>query len=63
MQGTRRQLMKTKGLAEYTGIPVQTIYQWSVKGYGPKGMRVGRHVLYDVADVDAWLDALKEGDK
>jgi excisionase family DNA binding protein len=49
-------LWGTKELAEYLGIPVQTIYQWRTKGYGPPGIRVGKHVRYRPEDVDKWLD-------
>lgn len=44
-----------KDLADYLGIPVQTIYKWRVIGYGPAGRRVGKHVRYRPADVEKWL--------
>ena len=45
-------------LHEYLGkrIPVRTIYGWRSKGEGPRGYKVGRHVLYKKADVDRWLE-------
>lgn len=39
------------------GIPVQTVYRWRTEGRGPRGIRVGRHVRFRRADVDAWLDS------
>jgi excisionase family DNA binding protein len=35
-------------------IPVQTIYVWNYTGKGPKYLKVGRHIRYRVADVEAW---------
>jgi excisionase family DNA binding protein len=46
-----------KDLAEYLGVPEQTIYQWRTKGYGPPGRRVGKYVKYRVADVERWLES------
>ena len=43
-------------LAEYLGIPLATVYQMNSRGNGPRRIRVGRHVRYRRADVDAWLD-------
>lgn len=47
-----------KELAEFLGVPVQTIYQWRTKGYGPPGRRIGKHVRYREADVEKWLENL-----
>ncbi|MEV8396187.1 helix-turn-helix domain-containing protein [Streptomyces sp. NPDC057596] len=44
-------------LAEYLGVPVKTVYRWNYTGTGPVFSRVGRHVRYRPADVDAWLKA------
>lgn len=45
-------------LHEYLGrhIPLRSIYGWRSKGEGPRGYKVGKHVLYKKADVDAWLE-------
>jgi predicted DNA-binding transcriptional regulator AlpA len=47
-----------KDVAEYLGVPEQTIYQWRTKGYGPPGRRVGKYVKYSPADVEQWFKAL-----
>jgi excisionase family DNA binding protein len=47
-----------KEVAEYLGIPVQTIYQWRTRGYGPPGRRIGKHVRYRPADVELWVAGL-----
>lgn len=43
-------------LAEYLGVPVQTLYDWRWKGVGPTPLKVGRHLRYRESDIKAWLD-------
>jgi excisionase family DNA binding protein len=50
-------LMTVEAVAEYLGVPVATVYAWNSRDTGPARSRVGRHVRYRRADVDAWLDA------
>ncbi|MTD17124.1 helix-turn-helix domain-containing protein [Nakamurella sp. YIM 132087] len=38
-------------------VPAQTLYSLRVYGKGPRGIRVGRHLRYRRADVEAWLDS------
>lgn len=52
-----RVLMKPKQVEDYTGFAVQTLARWRVEGRGPRFIRASGRVLYDSADVDAWLDA------
>lgn len=47
-----------KDVAAYLDVPVQTMYQWRSKDYGPPGVRVGRYVKYRPEDVRAWVAAL-----
>lgn len=44
-------------LSEFLDIPVQTIYQWRTKNYGPAGRKVGKHIRYDPEVVMAWFNA------
>ena len=53
----RKPLGKTPEVATYLGVPVQTMRVWRVKGVGPRGIRVGKHVRYRWADVDAWIES------
>ena len=48
-------LWGTTELAEYLGIPKQTLYQWRTKGYGPPGRRIGKYVKYLPSDVERWI--------
>jgi excisionase family DNA binding protein len=43
-------------VSTFLGIPVGTLYQWRHRGLGPRAVKVGRHLRYDPADVQAWLD-------
>jgi excisionase family DNA binding protein len=42
-------------VAEYLDVPVQTIYQWRKRKYGPPAAKIGKHLRYDPADVRAWF--------
>jgi predicted DNA-binding transcriptional regulator AlpA len=55
---TTNKLWGVKDVADYLGIPVQTLYQWRTKGYGPRGRRVGKYVRYVPADVIEWFNKL-----
>jgi len=41
-------------VANYLGVPKQTIYCWPTSGYGPQGFRVGKHLRWRAATVIAW---------
>lgn len=45
-------------VAAYLGVPVQTLYGWRTKGYGPPARRVGKHLRYRPVDVRTWFEAL-----
>jgi excisionase family DNA binding protein len=57
MNNTER-LWGVEDVSEYLGIPVQTLYQWRTKGYGPAGRRVGKYVRFEPDAVRAWFKAL-----
>lgn len=48
-------LWTVEDVSEFLGVPVNTLYQWRTKGYGPTGMRIGRYVRYRREDVMAWV--------
>lgn len=41
-------------VADYLGVPKQTIYGWRTTGYGPQGFRVGKHLRWRATTVLAW---------
>lgn len=49
------ELLNSQELADMCGRSLRTIQHWRRVGYGPKGVRVGRWVLYRREDVEAWL--------
>lgn len=51
-----QRLLWAQEVAAILGVPVKTLYQWRYKGVGPAGVRVGRHLRYRAADVEAWID-------
>jgi excisionase family DNA binding protein len=55
MKAVDREWLSPDELADWLGIPTNTIYQWRLRGLGPRGHKIGRHVRYRRADVEAWL--------
>lgn len=51
-------LWGVKDVSAYLGIPVQTIYQWRSRRYGPPGHRMGKYVRFVPDDVRAWVASL-----
>lgn len=49
-------LMTLSEVAEMLGVPPSTLYAWRYRGDGPSGYRIGRHVRYRRAKVEAWLE-------
>lgn len=41
-------------VSAYLRVPVATLYDWRHHRKGPKARRVGRHLRYDWADVEAY---------
>lgn len=46
-------------VANYLGVPKQTIYAWRSEGKGPKGFRVGKHLRWHAPTVIAWTLGLE----
>lgn len=42
-------------------IPLQTFYQWRVKGIGPRAYRFGRHLRIDRQDFIEWSQLHLDG--
>ena len=55
---TSDRLLSAEDVAAYLQVPLKTLYQWRLKGTGPRGLRVGRHLRYRRDEVDGWLDGL-----
>jgi excisionase family DNA binding protein len=55
-QGSER-LMTLLEVSQLLAVPVATLYRWRRTGDGPTGYRIGRHVRYRRAAVEAWIEA------
>ena len=55
------ELLTTEEVAARYRTAASTVRYWRAIGYGPKGRRVGRRVLYDERDVQAFWDAQASG--
>ncbi len=53
-------LLTTAEVARITRAPQSTVRYWRHIGTGPRSFRVGRRVLYQRCDVQAWLAAQQE---
>ncbi len=49
--------LDTTDVAARTRTPEATVRAWRRRGIGPAYSRVGRRVLYDLTDVDAFISA------
>ncbi|HEX3782675.1 MAG TPA: helix-turn-helix domain-containing protein [Pseudonocardiaceae bacterium] len=56
-----RDLWGPKELSDYLGVPVQTIYQWRTRGYGPRGHRIGKHLRFKPEDAEFWVESQGTG--
>lgn len=52
--------LTTNELAELVRTPVETVRFWRHVGKGPRSFKIGRRVLYDQADVFAWIESQRE---
>ncbi len=52
----RERLLSAQDVAEYLGVPLATLYQWRTKGTAPRAVKVGRHIRFRPADVEAWCE-------
>lgn len=48
-------LLTLPEVAALTRVPVATLRYWRAIGSGPRSFRLGRHVVYQAADVEAWI--------
>ncbi len=58
--GNLERHLSPKELANRTGVPISTVYNWRTYNKGPRAMRVGKYVRYRLEDVLAWEESLLE---
>lgn len=54
---TDEKLLSPGEVADQLGVKVSTVYYWQQQQTGPAFRRMGKHIRYRQADVDAWIDA------
>lgn len=54
---SQRKMLRTDEAAEYCGSSTSTFEKLRLYGGGPRYVKLGRRVVYDPADLDAWLAA------
>jgi predicted DNA-binding transcriptional regulator AlpA len=47
--------LNTEEVAAFIPAPINTVRYWRHIGQGPRSYKIGRRVMYDRADVEAWL--------
>ena len=51
--------MTTAEVAELLRAPIETVRYWRHVGKGPASFKLGRRVLYELADVEAFIAQAK----
>ena len=54
-----RRLFRTPEAGHYTSLAASTLEKLRITGGGPRFARLGRVIVYDVRDLDEWIDARK----
>ncbi|MDH6701370.1 helix-turn-helix domain-containing protein [Streptomyces griseoviridis] len=49
--------MSAEELADFLGVPLNTVYIWNHRHQGPRAHKVGRYLRYRWPEVEAWLEA------
>jgi hypothetical protein len=52
---TKSELLTLEEVSTRYRVPVGTLRFWRHKGIGPAGFRLGRRVVYRVADCETWI--------
>ncbi len=52
-------LMSSKETATTLGVPPETLRYWRWRNEGPRSFKIGAHVVYERADVLAWIATRK----
>ena len=53
------ELLTPDDVSRLLQVPKSTIYGWRLRGEGPEGFRVGRHLRYRRGDMNAWVEKRK----
>ncbi len=53
-------LLKIEEAATYCGVSVNTIHGLRNRKCGPRAIRLGKRLMFDPVDLDAWIEARRE---
>jgi len=56
-QTIQNQRLRTPDAAAYCGLSKSTFDKYRLTGEGPVFLKLGRSVVYDVSDLNIWLDS------
>lgn len=51
--------LDTAAAARYLGAPATTLVYWRSQRIGPRWYKLGKHVRYDLGDLDAFVEQQK----
>ena len=51
-----QELLDTKEVTGRTGIPAETLRYWRHRNEGPPSWKLGKRVVYDAAELQAWIN-------
>jgi predicted DNA-binding transcriptional regulator AlpA len=51
-----RKLLTTPEVAELLRRPIGTLRYWRHISYGPRSVKIGKTVMYDADECDAWIE-------
>lgn len=52
--------MTIEELAGWLRVPVQTVYDWRRRQYGPRAHKVGGQLRWRHSDVESWLEGVAD---
>lgn len=53
----RNHMLRTSEAAKYLNISSSTLNKLRLTGGGPRYVKLGKSVVYDLADLNAWVEA------
>ena len=51
-----KRFLNTREAADYVGLSAKTLVRWRVTGEGPRYIKRSNRVIYEVVDLDAWME-------
>lgn len=58
---TPLRVVREREAARMLGVVPNTLAKWRVQGRGPKAVKLGRVVVYEVAEIERWFRAAERG--